>query len=91
MFVYCGCKDSENIADKQIIYQKTPIYLRISEKSGTFAIVKDKWKACNTLIYNNVKIPALLVAKKSELLGEVELIEEEMWNLLIEKIWVQKN
>lgn len=38
------------------------------------------------LVYNNVKTPALLVAKKSELLGEVELIEEEMWNLLIEKI-----
>jgi hypothetical protein len=31
MFVYCGCKDSENIADKQIIYQKTPIFLRMSK------------------------------------------------------------
>ena len=84
--VSCGCKGSKNIADKQIIYQKTPIFLHVSEKSGTFAIAKDKRKACNTLIYNNVKIPALLVAKKSELLGKVELIEEEMWNLLIEKI-----
>ena len=91
MFVYCGCKDSKNIAEMQIIYQKTPIFLYVSEKSCTFAVAKDEWKACNMLVYNNVKIPALLVAKKSELLGEVELIEEEMWNLLIEKIWVRKN
>lgn len=37
MFVYCGCKDSENIADKQIIYQKTPKNLRMCKICSNFA------------------------------------------------------
>jgi len=56
-------------------------------KRGIYNLIHLYMPICDsTLVYNNVKIPALLVAKKSELLGEVELIEEEMWNLLIEKI-----
>ena len=40
----------------------------------------------SVLVYNNVKTPAQLVARKKNQVDEIELIETEMWNQLMLKI-----
>ena len=38
------------------------------------------------LVYNNMKTPAQLVARKKNQSEKIELIENDMWNLLLQKI-----
>ena len=40
----------------------------------------------SVLVYNNVKTPARLVAKKKNTIEDIEVVEKEMWNQLFEKI-----
>ena len=42
---------------------------------------------CNSvLVFNNVKTPAQLIARKEEKLSRIEIVEPEMWNQLTQKI-----
>lgn len=40
----------------------------------------------SVLVFNNVKTPAQLIARKEEKLSRVEIVEPEMWNQLTQKI-----
>ena len=40
----------------------------------------------SALVYNNMKTPAQLVARKKNQSEKIELIENDMWNLLLQKI-----
>ena len=56
-------------------------------KRGIFNLLNLYMPICDSvLVFNNVKTPARLVARKETQDDEVELIETEMWNQLLLKI-----
>lgn len=56
-------------------------------KRGIYNLINLYMPICNSvLMYNNMKTPAQLVAKKSNSTEGVEVIEKEMWNQLLQKI-----
>ncbi len=55
-------------------------------KRGIYNLIYLYMPICDSvLVYNNVKTPAQLVARKKNQVDEVELIETEMWNQLLLK------
>ena len=55
-------------------------------KRGIYNLINLYIPICdNVLVYNNVKTPARLVARKKNQVDDVELIETEMWNQLLLK------
>lgn len=56
-------------------------------KRGVYNLIHLYIPICDSaLVYNNIQTPALLVARKNDLLEDVQLLEQEMWNLLIKNI-----
>ena len=56
-------------------------------KRGIFNLVNLYLTVCDSvLVYNNIKTPAQLVARKKNQFEDIELIEPEMWNQLLLKI-----
>ena len=56
-------------------------------KRGIFNLINLYTPVCDSvLVYNNVKTPARLVARKKNRSEDIEQIEPEMWNQLISKI-----
>jgi predicted ABC-type ATPase len=56
-------------------------------KRGIYNLIHLYMPICDSvLVYNNVKTPAQLVARKKNQVDEVELIETEMWNQLMLKL-----
>ena len=56
-------------------------------KRGIYNLIHLYLPICNSvLVYNNVKTPAQIVARKRSKSDALELIESEMWNQLIQKI-----
>ena len=56
-------------------------------KAGLHNLINLYLPICDSVIvYNNVKTPAQLVARKQYQFDEIELIENEMWNQLLLKI-----
>ena len=56
-------------------------------KRGIHNLLHLYMPVCDTvLVYNNVKTPARLVARKKNQVDDIELIETEMWNQLLLKI-----
>lgn len=54
---------------------------------GIFNLVNLFIPICDSvLVFNNVKTPAQLIARKEEKLSRVEIVEPEMWNQLTQKI-----
>ena len=56
-------------------------------KRGIYNLINLYMPICDSvLVYNNVKTPARLVAKKKNTIEDIEVVEKEMWNQLFEKI-----
>lgn len=56
-------------------------------KRGIYNLLNLYIPICDSvLVYNNVRTPARLVARKKNQVDEIELIETEMWNQLVQKI-----
>ena len=56
-------------------------------KRGIYNLINLYMPICdNVLVYNNIKTPAQLVARKKDQKGNIDVIEPKMWNHLIQKI-----
>ena len=54
---------------------------------GIYNLIHLYMPICDSvLVYNNMKTPAQLVARKKNQAGDVNVVEYEMWNQLIQKI-----
>ena len=56
-------------------------------KRGIYNLLNLYMPICDSaLVYNNIKSPAQIIAKKKNPIENIEIIEREMWNKLLEKI-----
>ena len=56
-------------------------------KRGLYNLLNLYMPICDSaLVYNNIKSPAQIIAKKKNPIENIEIIEREMWNKLLEKI-----
>lgn len=56
-------------------------------KRGIYNLIHLYMPICdNVLVYNNMRTPAQLVARKQDRSGGINVIEQEMWNQLTQKI-----
>ena len=59
---------------------------------GIFNLINLYMPICDSvLVYNNMRTPAQLVARKKTQTDAIDVIESEMWNQLIQKIWAKEN
>ena len=59
---------------------------------GIYNLINLYMPICDSvLVYNNMRTPAQLVARKKTQTDAIDVIESEMWNQLIQKIWAKEN